>query len=498
MKLLKVSLAASIALGALSTASFAQPLEDAIRGIDVSGYLRYRFNDDRQSYNAAPVGAGGRSDRGNETHQWRASADFKTPTTNNIALNLGLWYSTEDANVNHGKGANVPGVGLVPFLGNDAGAKADAQNIGVQSFYATITPDNTATTILAGKQLLNTPVTNAADGDRGTGILVLNSDLPGLTLAAGFFDSWAINDGYATPAVNGNIYGRNTNVTTNTPPSSGVGPRWTADGSLNGYAVDKNLYALAGIYSLDTDYGTFGGQLWGFHIDDAVDALIFGELSWKNSLLRAKLQYTYAMLDNSDSSVFATLFGGGMGANGDKANIVEDNDIFVVELGVNTAADLDIPFDARIGYITNFTNGTSVALEDEGTNMSRAGKIWWQDASLGFSTSALRPYGPQAFGGEQTINVFYGALSYGLVDGRLTPGLELATGSNERKWKYAANLGKDKATFFEVAPTISWKHTDQLTLSAFYAYLKEDFKHELSDWKDKERQRVRFEARYDF
>lgn len=495
MKLLKVSLAASIALGALSTASFAQPLEDAIRGIDVSGYLRYRFNDDRQNFNAGPSDG----NRGNETHQWRAKADFKTPTVNNIALNLGLWYATEDANVNHGKGttAELPGAATlpsayVPFLGNDAGAKADAETIGVQTFYATITPDNTATTILVGKQLLNTPVTNAADGDRGTGILALNSDLPGLTLAAGFFDSWAINDGYAL--TNPALYGPG-GIT------RGSVDRWSAPTNAivgSEYSVDKNLYALAGIYSLDTDYGTFGGQLWGFYIDDAVDALIFGELSWKNSLLRAKLQYTYAMLNNDEDSVFATLFGGGMGANGNKADIVEDNDIFVVELGVNTAADFDIPFDARIGYITNFTNGTSVALEDEGTNMSRAGKIWWQDASLGFSTSALRPYGPQAFGGEQTINVFYGALSYGLVDNRLTPGLEIATGSNERKWKWAANLGKDKATFFEVAPTVSWKHTDQLTLSAFYAYLEENFKDNLNNWDKKKRGRVRFEARYDF
>ena len=464
MKLLKVSLAASIALGALSTASFAQPLEDAIRGVDVSGYLRYRFNDDRQNYQATP----GDKIRGLQTHQWRALADFKTPTTNNIALNLGLWYSTENANVNHGKGANQnQTVGQGGFLGQNAGAKADAQTIGVQSFYATITPDNTATTILAGKQLLNTPVTNAADGDRGTGILALNSDLPGLTLAAGFFDSWAINDG----AVN----------------------------SLDDTAsVDKNLYALAGIYSLDTDYGTFGGQLWGFYIDDAVDALIFGELSWKNSLLRAKLQYTYAMLDNDADSIFGTVLAPTTAnlIKGDKANIVEDNDIFVVELGVNTAADFDIPFDARIGYITNFTNGTTVALEDEGTNMSRAGKIWWQDPSLGFSTSAVKPYGYQNFGGEQTINVFYAALSYGLVDGRLTPGLELATGSNERKW--SNNGGKDKRTFVEVAPTVSWKHTDQLTLSAFYAYLEENFKNN-SDWMDKKKRgRVRFEARYDF
>ncbi|MCH5323471.1 MAG: major outer membrane protein [Helicobacter sp.] len=497
MKLLKVSLAASIALGALSTASFAQPLEDAIRGVDVSGYLRYRFNDDRQNFGTAPAD----KNRGLQAHWWRAQADFKTPTTNNIALNLGLWYNNQNANVNHGKGNSNPAP-AAPFLQSEAGtgAGADQGTFGVQSFYATITPDSTATTILAGKQLLNTPVTNAADGDRGTGILALNSDLPGLTLAAGFFDSWAINDGYGL--TNPNITNPQINpITGQLIPQFG-GRHWNGSANLgSNNTVDENLYVLAGIYSLDTDVGTFGGQLWGFYIDNAVDALIFGELSWKNSLLRAKLQYTYAALNNDDDSVFATLHG--IAANsGNKANIVADNDLVVLELGVNTTADFDIPFDARIGYITNFASGTSVALEDEGTNMSRAGKIWWQDPSLGFSTSALRPYGAQAFGGEQTINVFYGALGYAFVDGRLNTGLEFATGTNERKWDKMRGDNKDKADFFEIAPTVSWKHTDQLTLSAFYAYLQESFKDnrgsEVNGWDDKKRQRVRFEARYDF
>ncbi len=47
MKFFKLSLAASVALGAFSTASFAQPLEEAIKGVDVKGYLRYRYTDDR-------------------------------------------------------------------------------------------------------------------------------------------------------------------------------------------------------------------------------------------------------------------------------------------------------------------------------------------------------------------------------------------------------------------------------------------------------------------
>lgn len=265
MKFLKLSLAASVALGALSTASFAQPLEEAIKGIDVSGYLRYRYNDDRYDNGNGSVSGS------SANHQWRAVADFKTPVVNNIALNFGVWYDNPN-NVNHGKGSpanTAPNAGI-PFAGTGLGSGSDGQ-FGVREFYATITPDSTATTIKIGKQLLDTPVTNAYDGDRGTGILALNSDIPNLTLAAAAFDSWSINE-------------------MNVDGTPGIGSNLTNQGGEDGLSVDKPLYALAGIYGVDTNYGRFGGQLWGFYIDDAVDALVFGELSWQGSLLRAKLQ----------------------------------------------------------------------------------------------------------------------------------------------------------------------------------------------------------------
>ena len=225
MKFLKLSLAASVALGALSTASFAQPLEEAIKGIDVSGYLRYRYNDDRYDNGNGSVNGS------SANHQWRAVADFKTPVVNNIALNFGVWYQTADQNVNHGKGNNTS-----DFTGDGLGAGSDGE-FGVREFYATITPDSTATTIKIGKQELNTPVTNAYDGDRGTGILALNSDIPNLTLAAAAFDSWSINEvNISNPALGRSGVG--TQINTNYQNGSEL-------------SVDKPLYALAGIYGVD-------------------------------------------------------------------------------------------------------------------------------------------------------------------------------------------------------------------------------------------------------
>lgn len=468
MKFLKLSLAASVALGALSTASFAQPLEEAIKGIDVSGYLRYRYNDDRYDNGNGDVS------NSNARHQWRAVADFKTPVVNNIALNFGVWYNNDDQNVNHGKGVNN---GTAPggFTGTGLGAGSDG-SFGVREFYATITPDSTATTIKIGKQLLDTPVTNAYDGDRGTGILALNSDIPNLTLAAAAFDSWAINEA-------------NLNN-----PAITLG---------EDYSVDKPLYALAGIYGVDTNYGRFGGQLWGFYIDDAVDALVFGELSWQGSLLRAKLQYTYAALNNDADSVFATLHGPSFSPK--HADIAESNDLGVIEVGADFRNDFQLPLNITLGYMMNFADGTAVALEDEGSNVSRKGKIWWQNAGTGISTSALRGYGVQGFGTEQDVNVFYAGVDYSFIDERLNVGLEFAWGENDISYSngIATNGNIKKVEFTEITPTISWKHSKQLTLSAFYAFLSNDYDYVVNpgvanDTWQADRNRFRVEAKYSF
>ena len=414
MKFLKLSLAASVALGAFSTASFAQPLEDAIKGIEVSGYLRYRYNDDRydnqgflpnnrvfgtagsdegvyvpgQQMNTAgvpmvdangnPVRAPGKN-CGNATHRWKAVADFKAPVADNVAFNLGILYNNESNNVNHGN--------TYPGQGSGLGSGKDG-SFGVSTFNAVITPDSTATTVIIGKQRLATPVTNAGDDDRGTGILALNSDLEGFTFAAGAFDSWSIDDvhkGYDL-------------------------------GDNSGTSVTKPLYALAGIYGVDTAYGHFGAQLWGFYIQDAVDALGFGELSWNNATFDIALQYALAKLDNSNSSILGALHptsnGAGtasiQGVPTNRANISEANDLFVINLGANFAQEYNVPLDVKLGWVTNFQDGTAVTLNDDGTAFKYAGALWWQNNATGISTSALLNRGVAGFGSEQEISVFYG------------------------------------------------------------------------------------------
>ncbi|WP_301009030.1 MULTISPECIES: major outer membrane protein [Helicobacter] len=454
MKFLKLSLAASVALGAFSTASFAQPLEDAIKGIDVSGYLRYRYNSDYYENKGFAKKDGGDD---TNTHRWKAVADFKAPVADNVAFNFGILYNNESNNVQ----------GVNGGLGSGLGSGKDG-SFGVSTFNAVITPDSTATTVIIGKQRLATPVTNAGDDDRGTGILALNSDLEGFTFAAGAFDSWSIDDLALT--------------------------RGYTTGDNTGGSVAKPLYTLAGIYGVDTAYGHFGAQLWGFYIQDAVDALGFGELSWTGSTFNAALQYAIASLDNSDTSILGALHGGPAVGHMKNSNLAEANDLFVINLGADFAQEYNVPLDVKLGWVTNFQDGTAVTLNDDGTAFKYAGAIWWQNNATGISTSALLPRGVHGFGNEQEISVFYGAIGYSMVDSRLRIGLDYVWGNNEVT---AGNVTLRDTDFQEITPRISWKHNKNLTISGYYAYLMTDAPEGVNN-DDETRARARVEVKYSF
>ncbi|WDL72021.1 major outer membrane protein [Helicobacter winghamensis] len=447
MNFLKLSLAASVALGAFSTASFAQPLEEAIKGVDVSGYLRYRYNDDRYDNGNDDVSGS------NATHRWRAQADFKTPVVNSVAMNLGIMYNNENQNVNHGNGKDFGAGTITPGFGDGLGAGKDG-DFGVSTFYATITPDVTATTVMIGKQRLATPITDAGD-DRATGILALNNDITGLTLVGGAFDSWSLDDMYA---------GYNGNET----------------------SVDKPLYTLAAIYNTDTSFGNIGAQAWGFYVQDLVDASGFLELSWKGSLLNAKLQYALAKLANHEEII--------------NRGAAEANDLLSFQIGADFTNDFNIPLEAKLGYITNFQDGTAVMFDDEGA-LAKAGKLWWQNPTTGITFGLGKIIGggfdTSDFANEAEINVFYGALSYGFIENRLRVGLEGVYGESELT-AHKGGAQVSKVEFTEITPTISWQHNKNLNISAFYAMLNTEDKTNGVKSPDQDRNRARVEVKYSF
>ena len=174
----------------------------------------------------------------------------------------------------------------------------------------------------------------------------------------------------------------------------------------------------------------------------------------------------------------------------------------VIEVGADFRNDFQLPLNITLGYMMNFADGTAVSLEDEGSNVSRKGKIWWQNAGTGISTSALRGYGVQGFGTEQDVNVFYAGVDYSFLDERLNVGLEFAWGENDISYNKVIDTTTKikKVEFTEITPTISWKHSKQLTLSAFYAFLNNsyDMVESGASKDDQDRNRFRVEAKYSF
>ena len=167
MKLTKVSLAALVALGAFSSVASATPLEEAIKNVDLSGYARYRYTNDfiknsNQNSTVKNSGAG---------HAFRMQTAFKAAIDDNFFGVLNLRYDLTDDSGDK----NAAGTDKTYTTGT----------FGVYEMYLGYKAGNT--TITAGKQLLGTFFD---DKDvAGTGLKVINTDVPGLTLAAAAFDA---------------------------------------------------------------------------------------------------------------------------------------------------------------------------------------------------------------------------------------------------------------------------------------------------------------------
>ena len=179
MKLFKLSLAAVVAAGALSSVS-AAPLEEAIKDIDVSGFGRYRF----QSTEEKPV----IGDKSRKTfHRFTLDVNFKATLDDNFFSVIGLRYDSADivgshAHANSGI-ANTHG-GLSGVNGGWGGGHGDS--FSVRQYYVGYTAIP-YTTVLFGRQPAGTFFT---DDIVATGLKVAVSPVEGLTLAALYYTNF--------------------------------------------------------------------------------------------------------------------------------------------------------------------------------------------------------------------------------------------------------------------------------------------------------------------
>lgn len=188
-KIAKLSLVAAVAVAGLTTAN-AQPLEEAIKNVDVSGSVVYRYND----YN----------------NSLPSQTNPTAPNTNNykVALNLSSKVN-EDVKFNS---RFIVGGADSGFATLDSSVNGD-QNVDVTLSHAYFGYTGIAnTTVNVGKQGLTTPWTVAIDSDgneqTGTGILALSTVGP-VTFAGAYFNQTNLDDSGDTQALFGNGLGAN-------------------------------------------------------------------------------------------------------------------------------------------------------------------------------------------------------------------------------------------------------------------------------------------------
>ncbi|EPB7869749.1 major outer membrane protein [Campylobacter jejuni] len=247
MKLVKLSLVAALAAGAFSAAN-ATPLEEAIKDVDVSGVLRYRYdtgNFDKNFVNNSNL------NNNKQDHKYRAQVNFSAAIADNFKAFIQFDYNAVDG----GTGVN--------------NVKNAEKGLFVRQLYLTYTNEDVATSVIAGKQQLNLIWTdNAIDGLVGTGVKVVNNSIDGLTLAAFAADSFMAAEQGA------DLYS-NISTTSNQAP----------------FKVDSvgNLYGAAAVGSYDIAGGQFNPQLWlaywdqvafFYAVDAAYSTTIFDGINW--------------------------------------------------------------------------------------------------------------------------------------------------------------------------------------------------------------------------
>ncbi|EJC0918915.1 major outer membrane protein [Campylobacter upsaliensis] len=429
MKLVKLSLVAALAAGAFSVAN-ATPLEEAIKDIDVSGVLRYRYragNIDGVD-NKGLVDQNGNPQDGlitdKQMHQYRAQINFNAAIADNFKAFVQLDYSAKDG----GYGVDT----MTNPINEDKGA------LHVRQLYLTYTNEDFATSVIAGKQQLNTIWTdNGIDGLVGTGIKVLNNSFDGLTLAAFAVDSFAAAEQKGDLTGTGNI-----------PTFDEVG----------------NLYGGAAIASYEVFGGQFDSQLWGaywdsvgawYALDLAYGTTIFNDINWK-------------------------LNGAYLGNYFDKTNI-ENGNFF----GLRGTMEWN-GFDASLGglYYGDKEQLTVTVIEDQGNigHLLAGQEIFYTEGS-----HLNGDVGENTFGYLTAGYTFNEVLRLGadFVYGGTK------TGNGNTATTKALPHGGEK---MEVVARVDYKYSPKLSFQAWYSYLNVDQDRSGEGKKDT----VRLQALYKF
>ncbi|HFF9603317.1 TPA: group 3 major outer membrane porin protein PorA [Campylobacter coli] len=406
MKLVKLSLVAALAAGAFSVAN-ATPLEEAIKDIDVSGVLRYRYESGRFGKDLNLENANLNSSK--QEHKYRAQINFSGAIADNFKAFVQLDYNAKDG----GYGANS--------------VSNTKTSLNVRQLYLTYTNEDVATSVILGKQQLNTIWTdNAIDGLVGTGIKVVNNSIDGLTLAAFAIDS--VN----TDEQGDGVFFKNRNLT---------------DAGDNSPYLDwsQNIYGAAAIGSYEVFNGQLNPQLWLAYMTDnaflyaldvAYNTTIFDGVNWT-------LEGAY--LGNSLDNTLDDYYAGGS-ANGNF-------------FGLRGSVEVN-GWDATLGglYYGKKDKVTVTVLEDQGNigSLLAGEEIFYTNGSK--------------LNGDTGRNIFGYVKAGYTFNETVRVGADFVYGGTKTESNTYVG-GGDK---LEAVARVSYKYSPKLNFSAWYSYVNVD------------------------
>ncbi|EOH0030837.1 group 2 major outer membrane porin protein PorA [Campylobacter jejuni] len=431
MKLVKLSLVAALAAGAFSTAN-ATPLEEAIKDVDVSGVLRYRY-DSSNPWSNANFGSG---ISGKQDHKYRAQVNFSGAISDNFKAFVQFDYNSQDGG-----------------YGTDSISNT-SDTLTVRQLYLTYTNEDVATSVIAGKQQLNTIWTdNGVDGLVGTGIKVVNNSIDGLTLAAFAMDSFnEASD--TTVTITQDSIQKITGVQFNRGNPKG-------DGDVSG-ALDwsKNIYGAAAIGSYDITGGQFNPQLWLAYMSD-------------NAFLYAlDAAYSTTIFDGINWSIEGAYLGNSVDNKLKDRLGVANGNFFALRGTVEVNG-----WDASLGglYYGKKDKVTVTTIEDQGNlgSLLAGEEIFYTRGS--------------------NLNGDLGRNIFGYVTGGYTFNEAVRVGADFVYGGTKTNIIGQGGKKLEAVARVDYKYSPKLNFSAFYSYVNVD-----TDPESTHHDAVRLQALYKF
>lgn len=344
-KISKISLVAAVAVAGFSTAN-AQPLEEAIKNVDVSGSVVYRYDNSDNSLSTLNQS---RTDQ----NRYKVGLNLSSKVNDYVKFNSRFivggadsgWATTGAKKIGSNGGTQTSGDGNVDVTLSNA------------YFGFTAIPN---TIVNVGKQGLTTPYTVAVDingnEQNGTGILALSTFGP-ITAGAGYFNNTNINQLTDINASRGIVSGTN------------------AAGAQTGLRLDAGRDMYVATVQGDLDFVKL--EAWYAGLQNTFNSYTFAATSTLNLAENAKLglEARYVALNLTDDYILSRNNHTGP-VNGIINNQGTDNGMF--RLAVDGKFSI---VNARLAYTKTDKEGGLTALDQDAKNTS----LGWNITSNGYA-----------------------------------------------------------------------------------------------------------------